>query len=588
MQRKIYLMFIVLLLIGVLTTGFLSLNLVRSVYISNVEERLITNSELIKNTINHVNDNALDLGLFANEISDNINARVTLIDHTGVVLGDSEADIEDLENHYYRPEIQEAYKGKLGTSMRYSSTLERDMYYVAMPYKGMYDDLAVIRLAVPLEKIEHFYVLLLKKVSISIVAGLALSFLLSIRYVNNVTKPIKRLSIATKKIADGNFGDRVYLRSEDELGELAENFNIMSEELGRKIIEADDKNVKMNAILRSMINGVIAVDNTKHIMFINPTAEDIFDVRDEDIRGKHILEVLRSSDLDDQLQHLIHAEEARVCEIEIEHPVYRILSMHSNPIIVDDRNDVIGVVILIQDMTEVRKLERMRKDFVANVSHELKTPLTSIKGFVETLKQGAAEQKEIRDKFIDIIDIESNRLSSLIDDILVLSDIEKRSHFSHNDEINVVKSVSEVIEVLNEIAKKKDIKLVLKTDDEIQDLVGNEGWFKQMLINLIDNAIKYTPDEGDVAIDVVNLGDSVEFSIKDSGIGIDEEHIQRLFERFYRVDKARSRAVGGTGLGLAIVKHIVISFDGKIEVNSVIGRGSEFKVTIPYPVYTMD
>ncbi len=258
--------------------------------------------------------------------------------------------------------------------------------------------------------------------------------------------------------------------------------------------------------------------------------------------------------------------------------------MHSNPIVVDDGNDVIGVVILIQDITEIRKLEHMRKDFVANVSHELKTPLTSIKGFVETLKQGAAEQKDIRDKFIDIIDIESNRLSSLIDDILVLSDIEKRSHFSHNDDIDICKSVSEVIDILNEIAKKKDIKLSLECDQDLEMVAGNEGWFKQMLINLIDNAIKYTPDSGDVYVNVTNKGDSVEFSIRDTGIGIDEDHISRLFERFYRVDKARSRAVGGTGLGLSIVKHIVLSFDGAIEVHSIIGKGSEFKVTLPYVI----
>jgi len=572
-------MFIVLLLIGVLTTGFLSLNLVRSVYISNVEERLVTNLELIQNTINHNNDNTMQLDAFANEISQNIHARVTLIDDEGIVKGDSEADIETLDNHFYRPEIQDAYAGSLGKSIRYSNTLKHDMYYVAIPYEGDHEGLSVLRLAVPLENIEHFYLLLFKKVSISIVAGLALSFILSIRYVKSVTNPIKRLSEATKKIVNGNFGERVYLRSDDELGELADNFNVMSEALHNKIIESDDKNIKMNAILRSMINGVVAVDNTKHVMFINPTAEEMFGFKEQDIRGKHILEVLRSNDLDEQVEHLINAEEARVSEIEIREPEYRILSMHSNPIVVDD---VIGVVILIQDITEIRKLEHMRKDFVANVSHELKTPLTSIKGFVETLKQGAAEQKEIRDKFIDIIDIESNRLSSLIDDILVLSDIEKRSHFSHNNDIDICKSVSEVIEVLNEIAKKKDIKLSLECDQDLKAVVGNEGWFKQMLINLIDNAIKYTPDSGDVYVSVKNMDDGVEFSIKDTGIGIDKDHIARLFERFYRVDKARSRAVGGTGLGLAIVKHIILSFDGAIEVDSTIGKGSEFIVTLPY------
>jgi len=573
-----------LLLIGVLTTGVLSLNLVRSVYISNVEERLVTNAELIQNTINHMDNNENNLDTFSNEIAVNIHARVTMIDQEGVVLGDSEADVNKLENHFYRPEIQSAYNGEVGTSTRYSNTLKNNMYYVAIPYSGVNEELSVIRLAVPLEKIEHFYILLSKKVLIAIITGLALSFVFSIKYVKTVTNPIKQLTFATKKIADGNFGERVYLRSDDELGELAENFNIMSEKLQKVIIEGDDKNIKMNAILRSMINGVVAIDNKKHIMFINPAAEDMFGFKEDDVRGRHILEMLRSNDLDEQVEHLIHEEEARVSEIEILEPVHRILSMHSNPMIVDEENDVIGVVILIQDITEIRKLERMRKDFVANVSHELKTPLTSIKGFVETLKQGAAENKEVRDKFIDIIDIESSRLSFLIDDILVLSDIEKRSQFKHNDEIDVCKSLSEVIEVLNEIAKKKDISLIYNCNIGQNVIVGNDGWFKQMMINLIDNAIKYTADKGDVFIDVRNDDKNIKISIKDTGIGIDQEHITRLFERFYRVDKARSRAVGGTGIGLAIVKHIVISFNGNIEVDSTLGKGSEFLVEIPYSI----
>lgn len=583
MQRKIYFMFIVLLLVGVLTTGFLSLNLVRSVYMSNIEERMITNGELISNSINHIDDSELDFDEFTNEIASNIKARVTLIDKTGIVLGDSGVSVENLENHFNRPEINDAFNGAIGKSTRYSNTLKTDMYYVAIPYVGYHKELSVIRLAVPLENIEHFYVLLFKKVSIAIIAGLGLSFMLSIRYVKSVTNPIKRLTLASKKIAEGNFGERVYLRSDDELGELAKNFNVMSEKLQKKIIEADDKSVKMQAILSSMINGVVAVDNTKHIMFINPAAEKMFGFKEDDVRGKHILEILRSNDLDEQMQHLLHGDKVGVTEIELFEPNHRILSVRSNPIVVTSyEENVIGVVVLIQDVTEIRKLERVRKDFVANVSHELKTPLTSIKGFVETLKEGAAEEKEIRDKFIDIIDIESNRLSFLIDDILVLSDIEKRSTLNYKDEIDVNKSVKEVIEVLNEIAKKKDIKLTLNTQDGLKNVVGSEGWFKQMLINLIDNGIKYTGNSGEVSVTLKEENDNLVVSIKDTGIGIDEKDIPRLFERFYRVDKARSRAVGGTGLGLAIVKHIVISFDGEIEVKSVLGNGSEFLVSIPF------
>ncbi len=583
MQKKLFLVFITLILIGVLTTGFLTLSLFKVSYINSIKDKLISNGGLIEEFLLNTKDiNELDLDNISKNYSKKINARITFISRNGTVLGDSNKELKDLDNHINRQEVQKALEGKLGTSQRYSNSLAREMYYVAIPFERTDSELAVVRLSVPLSSINEFNSSLFKNIFISIVAGFLVAFLLAFRYVGSFTKPIKELTFATKNIASGNYGERVYYTIDDELGTLADNFNIMSEKLEEIIGEIEDRNTKNKAILTSMINGIIALDNRKRIMFINPAAEEMFGFKEENIKGKYILEVVRNNILDEQIQKLLTDNIPTKSEIEIIEPKNKILNIYSNPIrLANNPNRKIGVVIIIQDVTEMRKLEIMRKDFVANVSHELKTPLTSIKGFIETLKNGAAEKKEVRDKFIDIIDIEAGRLTSLIQDLLVLSEIENKHNMINKEKIDVNKSINEVVAILNEIARKKNIKIIQKLDSNLPILFGNKTWFKQMLINLIDNAIKYTPNHGDVTIIGYSINKKIVIKVKDTGMGIDKKHLSRLFERFYRVDKARSRRVGGTGLGLAIVKHIIIAFNGQISVDSQINVGTEFTVSLP-------
>ncbi|MTI70770.1 MAG: HAMP domain-containing protein [Firmicutes bacterium] len=583
MQRKIFLAFVALILIGVLTTGFLTLSLLRGNYIENVKEKLISNSKLIRDFLSRYDVLEIsELDNLALDFSKKVNARVTFINEEGQVIGDSAKDLDELNNHKYRPEIQRAYKGEIGISERYSDSLKRSMFYVAIPFEKENEAISVIRLSVALEDISKSNKVLFEYIIVSICAGLLVALILGFRFVRKVTDPIKELTIATKSISNGNYGKRVYYNTDDELGILANNFNIMSQKLEENINEIQDRSTKNKAILTSMINGVIALDNNKRIMFINPAAEKIFGIKEENAKDKFILEVIRNNNLDEQIHRLIKENESSKNEIEIFEPQNRILNIYSNPIkLLDNPNRKIGVVILIQDITEIRKLERMRKDFVANVSHELKTPLTSIKGFVETLKSGAADKKEVRDKFIDIIDIETGRLTTLIQDLLVLSEIENKHNMVNKVKIDVTKSIEEVIQVLDGIAKKKNITIEKNISTDLPIIHGNKTWFKQMVINLVDNGIKYTPEGGKVKISSYVENKNIVIKIKDTGIGIDKEHLTRLFERFYRVDKARSRRVGGTGLGLAIVKHIIIAFNGKIDVKSEVNEGTEFIVKIP-------
>jgi len=583
MQRKIFFIFITLVLIGVLTTGIFALSLLRVNYINNVEDRLISNSKLIREFLYNTNNLKVEkLDNIAHTYSNRINARITFIDEDGWVVGDSSADLDKLSNHKDRPEIREAFYGKTGVSQRYSETLGHEMLYVAIPFDKENYKLSIIRLALPLKDITTFNRTLYKYILISILAGLLVALMLGYRYVKSVTDPIRELTKVTKKIASGNFDEKLYLKSDDELGELSESFNIMSSKLKKTIEELQDSNTKTKAILTSMLNGVIALDNMKRVILMNPTAEEIFGLKEGEAKGKYILETMRNNVLDNLVQKLLKDNVISKEEIEIFHPEHRVLNIYSNPIkLSSNPNRRVGVVIIIQDITEIRKLEGMRKDFVANVSHELKTPLTSIKGFVETLKDGAADNKEVRDKFLDIIDIEASRLTSLIQDLLLLSEIENKNSMINVEKIDTNKAIDEVIQVMNEIAKHKDIEIVNKINNNLPNLCGNKGWFKQMLINIIDNGVKYTSKGGTVTVTAYSIGGKLIIKTNDTGMGIEKEHLSRLFERFYRVDKARARQVGGTGLGLAIVKHIALVFRGSIEVKSEINKGTEFVITLP-------
>ncbi len=584
MRRRINILLISLMIIGILATGLLAHALLQRDFIENVENRLLSNAYLLRGIMqSSLIEDVEDIDKVVKAEAKNFHARVTIIDGDGEVVVDSEADPEELDNHGSRPEVQQAMQGYVGVSQRYSKSIRMDLYYVAIPHEFDNGEKYIIRMSVPLTEISTFNYHLFRIILLSAAFGLVVAVLLGVRFLKIIINPIQEMTRASKDIASGNFGNRIYYDSDDELGELAENFNKMSKELGNKIMEIKDQNIKNSAILSSMLNGVIAVDNNKHVMFINPAAEMLFGFKEDEIKGKHILEAFRNNQLDEQIQTLLDDNIQTAIEIEMYRPDHRILNLYSNPMVSSKRaNERMGVVIIIADVTDMRKLEFMRKDFVANVSHELKTPLTSIRGFVETLKNGAVDNVTVRDKFLDIIDMETGRLSTLIEDLLVLSDIEKRSNMIEKSQIDVCSAAANVVDMLREIGKKKNVNIELNCDEDCAELFGNVGWFKQMLINLIDNGIKYTSDNGNVWVRLKNNSDELIISVKDDGIGIPEEHIDRLFERFYRVDKARSRNVGGTGLGLAIVKHVVLSFAGMIEVKSQYGEGTEFRVIIPY------
>lgn len=578
MKKKIFIIFTLLILIGITTTGIITINYTKNQYINEVENSFVNSAKLISFDI--AKNQECDFNEKAINISDLIESRITFIKEDGTVIGDSDADISILDNHGDRPENIKALKGEIGTAVRYSDTLDIDFLYVAYPVK-VDDEILIIRISKPMYKIEEFNKKLFDNYIVAILIGTIIALIFGVRFGNYIIKPINELIIGTKNIAKGNFGEKIYLNSNDELRELAENFNMMSEKLELKINETKKANLKLKSTLDSMVNGVIAIDENKNIMFVNPAAEKLLNIEEKNTIGKKLIEVFRKHEIYSKIEEYFKSQSTEHTSVKISYENNNYL-IYINPVFKRvSKDDNLGIVLLIQDITEIKKLENMRENFVANVTHELKTPLTSITGFIETLKSGNITDEKTREKFLNIIEMESIRLNILIEDLLMLSEIEKKGTV-YSGEINVKSSIEDVVRILISSAKENDVDII--TEMEIDDDVTiecNSTWFNQLLINLIDNGIKYNIKNGKIFVRTSIYKKELVIEIEDTGIGIDTEHFDRLFERFYRVDKSRSKEVGGTGLGLAIVKHVVKILGGKIDVESEINKGTKFIVRLP-------
>lgn len=503
--------------------------------------------------------------------------RITFIDFSGNVLGDSEANFREMENHLYRKEIQEALEGRIGNDMRVSKTVSTDFLYVAVPFA---QQKLIIRASVPLVQIQkindmvRFYALL------TFLAALLLSILISIRISSTITKPLNDLITASKEIAGGNYTKQININSSnDELGKLALSFNEMSSRLDLTMSDLHNKKIELQSIVDSMTNGLVAVDSDLRIILINPAARKIFAIDKEvEITRNKINRHIRNNQINKALQETIEKNESQEYDVSLGD---KILHISTGPIR-SKANKVSnsGGIVFIQDITNVRKLEQLRTEFVSNVTHELKTPITSIRGFIETLKNGAINNQEVAGKFLDIIDIEAERLHALIEDILQLSEIESKQTDGEIEDISLSELVREVFAIAQPLADEKGISLNYFTQEELF-YKANRNRLKQLLLNLVDNGIKYNVPQGSVSITASRERGKLTISVKDTGIGIPAEHSSRVFERFYRVDKGRSRDKGGTGLGLSIVKHIVNLYNGDIKINTQLEKGTEFIIQLP-------
>ena len=526
-------------------------------------------------------ENAFDYDEFADDIGNRLTSvRVTIIDLNGKVIGDSVLDGEKLfalENHIYRPEIQEALKKNTGSSRRFSTTTREDMLYVATVFKN--GNKGIIRLSTPLTEIENISKQLKK-----ILIPLLFSFFIIIIFISlfvsfYISKPVRRISQTALEISSGNFFKKSEKNRNDEIGDLGRAIDDLSEQIRNKLEEINFTKSRLEAVLLSMSEGVMVVDSEGIIILMNQSLKNFLDVQDHP-NGRKPIEVLRNVEVQNIVNDSLKDEAiATENEITVFLPEEKVFLVHASPIKREGKSE--GAVLVFHEITKLRRLERIRQDFVANVSHELRTPLSSIKGYTETLIDGALNDEENAANFLKTIHSESERLSNLIDDLLSLSRIESNKIKMVLGACDIYEPLKQSVATLEKNASEKKITITISIPDNLPKVLGDETRLSQVFYNLIDNAIKYTHENGEIRIYAHETGKFIQVDIEDNGIGIPENDLSRIFERFYRVDKARSREMGGTGLGLSIVKHIVQAHGGEVWVKSTLGAGSTFSFTIP-------
>lgn len=579
MKKKLMLTYVFIIAIVSIITGYMSISSSQNHLETQIKDSLERELTLIYDILESQNiELNHDINEFSKYYADKMNFRITIIDYSGIVIADSEK--EQLPNHSEREEFKEALKNGSSFATRYSESIGTFCLYYAKSFDYKNNPI-VLRISMPLLEIQGLKTDILNSSINGIFLGLFIAVIIAFMFSKFFSNAINRLTVAVEDVARGNYDRNIYVESSDEIGKLTNAFNIMARELKYTIAELKDRNIKLEAILNSMTNGVIAIDKDYNIILLNNLCYELLNIKYDDVINKPLYEVIRNSHIFNLLEKSTDSNEYLVEELVYKSETEKILRVYANNISsknISSKN--IGTVLVIEDITQIRKLECIRSDFVSNVTHELKTPLTSIKGFVDTLKNGAIDNPVVAIKFLDIIDIEAERLYGLIQEILTLSEIESRDKDINISRVSIVHIVDTSKKILQSLADKKRIELNFTIENGIIDLLCNKERISQLLINLVDNAIKYT-EKGKIDVEFNNISNILVITVKDTGIGIPENSISRIFERFYRVDKGRSRKIGGTGLGLSIVKHIVILYKGKIEVTSKLGEGSEFKVTLP-------
>lgn len=578
MQKKLFLSYLIIIAaaIGITSAAFWFRGYS---YIDNLTKTSnLTQAKMLADLLEE-KESRLDYSEFASWYSQSYGLRITIIAKDGTVLADS-GKSEELENHSKREEVVKALRGESISVDRYSKTMEQNYSYSAVPVR-LLDGNGVLRTSLPLSDIKALDEGLSQSLFYSLMVCLLVAVILAVVFLRIIAAPIKEVALAAEKISDGDYGIKIYTREKSELGRLAASFNIMATNLKSSMQKLTRRNIELEAMLRSMENGAVAIDESNAILFHNTSFSRMMGQEEKDYKGKSLYNVLRNAVTFEAIDAVRESGESEVREgylIGGEPDAAKMLRVTAAPLIGDNKKKL-GVLLLLEDVTQMKKLETIRSDFVSNVTHELKTPLTSIRGFIDTLKEGAIEDTATAKRFLDIIDIEAERLYTLIQDILILSEIEQKKDYEVVA-CNVDPCVRSVVELL-ESSLSGNIRLTYESPAYLRPYYCNPDRMKQLIINLLDNAVKYT-EEGTVTIRTEELDNKLVITVADTGLGIEQEHLPRIFERFYRVDKSRSRKKGGTGLGLSIVKHIVELYGGNILVESELGKGTTFEIRLPY------
>jgi two-component system phosphate regulon sensor histidine kinase PhoR len=560
--------------------GIYVASLLQKVYFETMSTRLTQEAALIstfvdsQNNLGNVNFQSM-VTRFA-KVED---SRITVVALDGTVLADTEADPKQMENHSNRPEIIEALNNKEGHAVRFSHTLNQEMIYVAHVFGDKQGIKGVIRVAVSISRVNDFIHNLWMSLTLGMAAALLINIIVSLFVSRQITKPIQEITVVARKITEKKYETRVKGKNVGEIGQLAKAINFMASSLGSQMQEIKENEEKLSGVLNNMVSGVILIGESRRILLVNSAVEDLLGYTEKTLIGKLHIEAGLNYGLSQLIDRCFITGEKIRDEVHMYFPRERIVDCNLAPY-TTEHGEVKGVVTVLHDITAIRRLEKMRSEFVANVSHELRTPITSIKGFAETLLDGAMDDKNVLQNFLEIIYNESERLHRLINDILDLSKIEQKRVPLKIERVNLASLVREIYQNINEKINRKQIDFQLPHCENLF-VEGDHDRLHQIIVNLVDNALSYTPEKGTVAVDIIEHPEEMELIVSDTGLGIPVRDRERIFERFYRVDKGRARDSGGTGLGLAIVKHLVESHHGRITVESQEGKGSSFKIFLP-------
>jgi two-component system, OmpR family, phosphate regulon sensor histidine kinase PhoR len=569
---------------ALIAVGGYAMNSLRDFYYDRTAEDLKARAWLVERQI--VREvppfNSFSLNSLTSDLGEKTNTRITIIDISGKVLGDSHEDPSRMDNHADRPEFQTALKGEVGMALRFSNTLGEQMMYLAVPVIREDTVFRVVRTSIPVTFIDRA----LRTVEWKIGGvGLAVAFFaagISLIVSRRISRPLEQMKHVAETIAEGQWKEQLPIVSNSlEISSLSDALNQMAVQLGERIKTITSQRNESEAVLSSMIEGVLAVDAEEKVIRMNSAASKLLGIESGKAEGRRIEEVVRNAHLCEFVTRTLKGFKNEETDLTIGNQNETFLQVHGAAL-KGLQGQSIGAVVVLNDVTRLRRLETVRRDFVANVSHELKTPITLIKGFVETLQQGALENREEAERFLDIMDKQVERLNAIIDDLLSLSRLEQDSGKSEIilEKTGIRQILESAIQDCNLKAAKRNISIQLNCEEELEAL-ANPHLLSQAVLNLVDNALKYSEPEGQIDVDVLTTDTEIRIEVQDQGCGIDSSHLPRLFERFYRVDQARSRKLGGTGLGLAIVKHIAQAHNGSISVNSTWGKGSKFVIHLP-------
>ncbi|EAD7015919.1 PAS domain-containing protein [Listeria monocytogenes] len=582
---KIGLSFFILFFVVMVIVGVFSGELMKSTYLNMKENQLEDDAKILLQTTNMENldldKDAATIQKSLDPLGEDIDARITVIDSKGDVVADTKKDPEKLDNHMNRPEVTDILKKgeRVGISIRESDSLGYSMLYVAVPVKHQGKTDGVLRISISLESVDAAVAKLWGNLALIFGIALVIIAAISVFIARKITRPVREIIEVSTDLANHKYDSRIHGKISGELQDLSISVNTLAESLETQMFEIKQNEQRLNAIVQNLVSGVMLINVDKQVIMTNRTMYQI--LGETEITGKPFYEVIKSFALSQLIEATFETKTIQQKEIILYFPREMILDASVSPIL-GENGEITGIILLLHDITQIRHLENVRSEFVTNVSHELKTPVTALKGFAETLLDGAMYDEVLLKKFLTIIKEESDRLHRLIMDILALSRIEQNPVAENVELVDVDEVIEQSARTIFEMATEKNIRVTIPEKTSASVMIETDrDKLQQIVINLLSNAINYTPVDGKVEVKLIEQEAEVIIEVTDNGIGIPAKDIDRVFERFYRVDKARSRHSGGTGLGLSIVKHLVENCGGRIEVESQEEVGSTFRVTLP-------